>query len=124
MRAREFVVEVRQGKISTRNQAATRGLNTFHDSERANSDYTLNRVMMAAAMADGSDKSIKMDFKSWAGKERTAHPYTEVEQRMLKQAYKAAGADWTDTNKGDMESEEHPAVNTASPVVGFRGYPR
>lgn len=124
MRAREFVVEVRQGKISTRNQAATRGLNTFHDSERANSDYTLNRVMMAAAMADGSDKAIKMDFKSWAGKERTAHPYTEVEQRMLKQAYKAAGADWTDTNKGDMESEEHPAVNTASPVKAFAGYPR
>lgn len=124
MRAREFVTETRAGKISTRNQAATVGLNTFHDSERANSDYTLNRVMMAAAMADGSGKPIKMDYKSWAGKERTAHPYTEVEQNMLKQAYKAAGASWTDTNKGDMDSEEHPAVNTASPVVGFKGYPR
>ena len=124
MRAREFIIEVHAGKISTRNQAATVGLNTFHDSERANSDYTLNRVMMAVAMADGSDKPIKMDYKSWAGKEKTAHPYTEVEQNMLKQAFKAAGADWTDTNKGDLNSGEHPEVNVASPVIGFRGYPR
>jgi cation transport regulator ChaB len=124
MRAREFVTETRAGKISTLNQVATVGLNTFHDSERANSDYTLNRVMMAVAMADGSDKSIKMDYTSWSGKEKTAHPYTTIEQNILKQAYKAAGANWTDTNKGDMDSEEHPAVNVASPLVGFKGYPR
>lgn len=124
MRAQEFVTEAHAGKISTRNQAATVGLNTFHDSELANSDYTLNRVMMAVAMADGSNKPIKMDYKSWAGKEKTAHPYTRVEQNMLKQAYKAAGASWTDTNEGNMNSEEHPGVNNASPVVGFKGYPR
>ena len=96
----------------------------FNDSEKANSDYTLNRVMMAVAMADGTNTPIKMDYKSWAGKEKTAHPYTEVEQNMLKQAFKAAGADWTDTNKGDLNSGEHPEVNVASPVIGFRGYPR
>ena len=124
MRAREFIIEVHAGKISTRNQAATVGLNTFHDNEKANSDYTLNRVMMAVAMADGTNTPIKMDYTSWAGKERTAHPYTEVEQNMLKQAYKAAGADWTDTNKGDLNSGEHPEVNVASPVIGFQGYPR
>ena len=122
MRAREFVTETHAGKISTRNQAATVGLNTFHDSERANSDYTLNRVMMAAAMADGTDKPIKMDAKSWVGKKRTASPYTEVEQKMLIQAYKAAGADYKDLNKGDLDSEEHPAVNTTSPIEAFKGY--
>lgn len=122
MRAQEFVTETRQGTISSRNQNATVGLNTFHDSELANSDYTLNRVMMAAAMADGTDKPIKMDYKSWSGKEKTAHPYTEVEQNMLKQAYKAAGASWTDTNDGDLNSGEHPAVNTTSPIEGFKGY--
>ena len=52
MRAQEFVVEARRGKISKRNQYATVGLNTFHDSQRANNDYTLNRVMMAAAMRE------------------------------------------------------------------------
>ena len=124
MRAQEFVVEARQGKISKRNQYATVGLNTFHDSQRANSDYTLNRVMMAVACADGSEKPIDMDAYSWVGKERSAHPYTEVEQRMLKQAFKAAGAVYDDVNDGDLDSEEHPAVNTTSPMQAFKGYTR
>jgi hypothetical protein len=41
---------------------------------------------------------------------------------MLKQAYKAAGADYKDLNKGDLDSEEHPAVNTTSPIEAFKGY--
>jgi hypothetical protein len=41
---------------------------------------------------------------------------------MLKQAYKAAGANYTDLNHGDMDSEEHPAVNTTSPIEAFKGY--
>ena len=123
MRACEFVTE-QDGKIGTRRQAATVGLDVFGDSERQNSDYTLNRVMMAAAMADGSNTPIKMDANSWVGKKRSAHPYTKVEQNMLKQAFKAAGADWKDLNNGDLDSEEHPDVNTASPVVSFKGYPR
>ncbi len=124
MRAQEFVTEMTQGKLSTRNRNATVGLNVFSDSEKANSDYTLNRVMMAVAMADGSGAPIKMDAKSWAGKKRTASPYTKIEQAMLKQAYQAAGADYEDLNKGDLDSEEHPAVYTTSPVKAFKGYPR
>jgi hypothetical protein len=45
-----------------------------------------------------------------------------VEQRMLKQAYKAAGAKWTDLNSGDMDSEEVKSTNTQSPVRAFKGY--
>lgn len=121
MRAREFITE-RDGKIGTRKQAATVGLNTFGDAERTNSDYTLNRVMMAAACADGTDAVIDMDEKSWIGKKRAAFPYTRVEQQMLKQAYKAAGAIYNDLNSGDLDSEEHPAVNKTSPIKGFKGY--
>ena len=123
MRAREFIAE-RDGTIGKRRQAATVSLDVFGDSERMSSDYTLNRVMMAVAMADGTNKTIDMDAKSWVGKKRSAHPYTKVEQNMLRQAFKAAGADWKDLNNGDMDSEEHPAVNTTSPVVSFKGYPR
>lgn len=123
MRACEFIVE-QDGKIGTRRQAATVGLDVFGDSERQNSDYTLNRVMMAVACADGTNAPIDMDSKSWIGKKRSAHPYTKVEQNMLKQAFKAAGANWKDLNNGDMDSEEHPEVNIASPVVSFKGYPR
>lgn len=121
MRAQEFITE-QDGKIGKRRQVATVGLNLFSDAERTSSDYTLNRVMMAVAMADGSGKPIDMDGKSWVGKKRTASPYTEVEQKMLIQAYKAAGAEYEDLNKGDLDSEEHPAVNTTSPMQGFKGY--
>lgn len=123
MRLREFVTE-RNGKIGIRRQAATVGLNIFGDAERTNSDYTLNRVMMAVACADGSDSVIDMDEKSWVGKKRAAFPYTQIEQQMLKQAYKAAGANYTDINSGDLDSEEHPAVNKQSPINSFKGYPR
>ena len=121
MRATEFITE-RDGTIGKRKQVATVGLNVFYDAERANSDYVLNRVMMAVACADGSDKPIDMDAKSWVGKQRSAHPYTEIEQRMLKQAFKAAGATYTDLNHGDLKSEELPAVNTTSPMTAFKGY--
>jgi len=123
MRAREFIAE-RDGKIGTRRQAATRGLTVFGDAERANSDYTLNRVMMAAAMADGSGDVLDMDEKSWIGKKRGAYPYTEIEHEMLKQAFRAAGAEYTDLNAGDMDSEEVSSTNTHSPVTAFQGYPR
>jgi DnaJ-class molecular chaperone len=29
-----------------------------------------------------------------------------------------------DLNKGDLRSQENPAVNITSPVKGFKGYPR
>ena len=121
MRATEFITE-RDWTIGKRKQEATVGLNVFYDAERANSDYVLNRVMMAVACADGSNKPIDMDAKSWVGKKRSAHPYTEIEQRMLKQAFKAAGATYTDLNHGDLKSQELPAVNTTSPMNPFKGY--
>jgi hypothetical protein len=124
VRAQEFVAESDgNATISKRNQSGTRGLNTFSDAERWNTDYTLNRVMMAAACTDGTFVP-DIDKKSWFGKGKTAHPYTEQEQDMLKMAYKAAGAKWDDLNSGDMDSEEVPGTNTTSPVKGFRGYPR
>ena len=121
MRAREFISEAHPGKISKRLQSATRGLNTFSDGEKWNTDYTLNRVMMAAACTDGTFVP-DIDWKSWVGKSKTAHPYTKEEQEMLKMAYKAANAKWNDENSGDMDSEEHPAVNKESLIKGFKGY--
>lgn len=123
MRAREFVVE-QVGKPSHRIQQATRGLNLFRDKRKTNSDYTLNRVMMAAACADGTDKPVEIEDMSWIGTRRSAHPYTKEEQQMLRQAYKAAGAEWEDLNHGDMDSEEVNSTNKQSPVIAFKGYPR
>lgn len=118
MRAKEFIVERHQGKLGKRQQNATRGLHLFSDGERWNSDYTQFRLGMALACSNGKDP-IDMDWKSWVGKSKSAHPYTEEEAEMLKQAYKAVGANFTDLNHGDMESEEIDLVNTTSPVSNW-----
>jgi hypothetical protein len=80
--------------------------------------------MMATAMADGSGDTLDMDEKSWIGKKRGAYPYTEIEHEMLKQAFRAAGAEYTDLNSGDLDSEELKSTHTQSPVKAFKGYPR
>jgi len=121
MRASEFISEGKKGKMTKRQRYASKGVNTFSDAERVNSDYTLNRVMMAVACSDG--KNIGPTAQdSWVGKYKSAHPYTKQEQEMLKQAYKAVGVSWSDLNSGDLESEELPEVNIASPVKPFKGY--
>jgi hypothetical protein len=79
--------------------------------------------MMAAAMTDGTFEP-DLDAESWIGKSRSAHPYTEEEVEILKQAYKAVGATYKDLNRGDLDSEEPPGGNDRSPIVGFKGYPR
>lgn len=127
MRATEFISkqlnEIADAKISKRLQAATRGLNTYSDAERWNSDYTLSRLGQAVACTDGTTVP-DIDPKSWVGKNKSTHPYTKEEQEMLKKAYRAVGASYKDLNHGDMNSEEHPEVNTKSPVKSFKGYPR
>jgi hypothetical protein len=122
MRAHEFITEATgRGKISKVNQFATVGLNVFSDAERINSDYTLNRVMMAVASTDG--KTIRPIHKdSWIGKYKSAHPYTQEEQDMIKMAYEAVGAEWEDLNVGDLQSEELDSTQTQSPVKPFKGY--
>ena len=128
MRAREFVstkiTETADVKISRRLQAGTRGLNVFSKKiDTYDRLYDLNRLMMAVASSDGVNP-IKMDAESWVGKHNTTHPYTPEEQDMLKLAYKAAGLEYKDLNKGDLDSEEMAEVNTVSPVKSFKGYPR
>lgn len=122
MRAREFIVE-REGQIGKRRQWATRGLHKFKDADGRDRFYELNRVMMAAAMADGSNE-ISMPESSWVHNTNTAHPYSDVEQNMLKQAYRAVGSSYRDLNGGDMSSQELPSTNTQSVIRPFRGYPR
>jgi hypothetical protein len=122
MRAREFVTE-RKGQITKRQQFGTVGLHLFGDGARQNSTYTLNRLMMAAAMTDGTVEP-DLDEESWIGKARSAHPYTQEEADILKMAYRAVGATYKDLNRGDLESEEPPGGNDRSPIQGFKGYPR
>jgi hypothetical protein len=121
MRAHEFITEQsHKGKPSKRQQQSTVGLNVFAISQYDRT-YDLNRVMMAVASTDG--KTIPdLSSESWVGKNNTAHPYTDVEQDMLKLAYEAAGVPFTDLNKGDLESKELDSTQDQSPIKPFKGY--
>ena len=122
MRASEFITEASMGKISKRQQQASRGLNVFSKKiDSYDRYYDLNRLMMAVASSDGINP-IVMDAESWVGKHNTAHPYTKEEQDMLNLAYKAAGLESIDLNKGDMRSQETSDTNTRSLVTPFKGY--
>lgn len=116
MRASEFVFEVKVGKISKRAQQSSRGINTYGDQEHISGDYVGFKLGQAMGMADGSGKTLDIDAKSWHGKKKTVHPYSELEQKMFKQGAKAVGADSQDINKGDMKSKELSSTNNISPV--------
>jgi hypothetical protein len=124
MRAHEFITEqshgTRAGKVSKRQQQSTVGLNVFAISQYDRT-YDLNRVMMAVASTDG-EIIPDLEQESWVGKQNTAHPYTKVEQDMLKIAYKAAGIPFKDLNKGDLDSEELDSTQDQSPIKPFKGY--
>ena len=118
MKILELITERKAGKLSKRQQNSTRGLHLFSDAEKANSDYTFNRVGLAAAMCDGTNNP-DVDYLSWLGKRKVTAPYTKVEADILKQAYKIAGANYIDLNHGDMNSTELPSTNTVSPVSNW-----
>jgi hypothetical protein len=116
MKVFEIITEMRQPNPSKRQAQSSIGLNTYRDGERADSTYTSYRLGMAVAGANGKDP-IDMDGKSWAGKNKTTHPYTNEEQEMLKQAYKVVGANYKDLNHGDLKSLELDSTNKTSPVA-------
>jgi hypothetical protein len=119
MKIQELLSEAVQGKMSKRQNQSTRGVNVFSDAERWNSDYVAYRLGMAVASTDGTN-APNMDRKSWIGKSKAAFPYTEQEQEMLNQAYKAVGAKVIDLNHGDMDSDELDTTNNVSPVADWQ----
>lgn len=116
MRAKDFITEKKQSKMTKRQNQSTRGVNTYSDAERWNSDYVAYRLGMAVAGTDGQIEP-EIDSKSWIGKSKSTHPYTQEEQEMLKKAYKAVGANYKDENHGDMRSLELDTTNKTSPVA-------
>jgi hypothetical protein len=118
MRAKEFIIERKGGKMSVRQQNPTRGVNKYTDADRWNTDYKLYRLGLALAGTDG--KTIQdMDQESWAGRWKTLHPYSKAEQEMINLAAKMVGVKIHDPNHGDMRSQETPDTYTISPVSNW-----
>ena len=116
MKINEVITEATVGKLSKRQQQATRGLNKFTDGDHWNSDYTLYRLGLAVASTDGKTDP-DTDKESWVGRWKVTAPYSQADQDMLKKAYKAVGADYEDVNHGDMRSQELESTHKASPVA-------
>jgi hypothetical protein len=116
MKIYEIITEVRQPKPTKRQNQSSRGMNIYGDAERANSDYVAFKLGQAMAATDGTTVP-DVDGKSWHGKKKTIHPYTEIEQQMFEKAAKAVGADYEDLNKGNMKSMELDTTNKVSPVA-------
>lgn len=107
------------GKIKDIDRQATKGLHTYKDGKKQHefaSDYAHYRLGMALAGSDGHSP-LDIDYKSWVGKKKTAHPYTKEEDAMLKQCYPLIGANYEDVNNGDMRSQELKDTNKSSPVA-------
>lgn len=129
MRAREFITERRKptkkksknGKITKRQQMPTTGLHKFRDGKGMDRIYELNKVMAAAASTDGTFVP-DVAPESWSGRFNTAHPYTEVEQNMLKKAFQSIGTEFHDLNHGDLKSQELDSTEIQSPVKAFKGF--
>ena len=100
MKIYEIIAEAKEAKLTKRQSQSSKGIHTFGDAEKANSDYVQFRVGMAAASTDGKTMP-DIDPKSWIGKKKAAFPYTKEEADILKMAYKAAGASYTDLHHGD-----------------------
>lgn len=79
--------------------------------------YHLNRIMMAAAMADGrSKKAVDMDASSWVEKYNVAFPYSDEEQMMMFQAMATIPTDGAELEKRG-KSAEPKDTNTKSAVA-------
>lgn len=119
MKVYDVISEAASAKITKRQGQSSRGISTYSDAEKANSDYVAFKLGQAMAATDGKT-TPEIDAKSWYGKKKTVHPYTEVENEMFKKAAKAVGADYEDLNHGDMRSLELDSTNKVSPVAKIK----
>ena len=123
MRAREFIRES-TADLHKDHEGPMPGAYNFRDNG-VDRTYHLNRIMMAAAMADGkSTGPIKgANSSSWNEKYNTAHPYTKEEHNMLKAAFNTVPSN-IHHMVSDHRSIEPENTHKVSPVKGFAGYKR
>ena len=119
MKVYDVISEAASAKITKRQSQSSRGISTYSDAEKANSDYVAFKLGQAMAATDGKT-APEIDAKSWFGKKKTVHPYTEIENEMFEMAAKAVGANYDDVNHGDMQSRELDSTNKVSPVAKIK----
>jgi len=120
MRAKDFVNEVRgDGKMHPHMDNANQGAVRMRDIGGYDRTYHLNRIWMAAAMADGkSAKAVDMDSASFVEKYNVAFPYTDAEHLMILAAMATIPTDSQELTKRG-KSKEPDDTYTVSPVANW-----
>jgi hypothetical protein len=116
MRANEFIAEESATKLDPDQIKAQKNIHRMRDVGGVDRFYHMNRIMMAAAVADGkSTNAVDIPVSSWSEKYNTAHPYTDEEHNMIKAALNTIPSQHNSVSS-DNKSRELDSVNKASPV--------
>ena len=120
MRAKEFVSEAKpSGSIPKDLEDKSQGSIRMRDKGGYDRMYHMNRIGMAVAMADGTNKkAVDMDSASFVEKYNVAFPYTDAEELMMFQAMATIPTDGTELAKRS-KSKEADDTNVASPVANW-----
>jgi hypothetical protein len=115
MRAKEFIFED-ETPLSDDHKSSQQAVHRMRDVGGYDRVYHMNRIMMAAAVADGKGTgAVDVPTSSWSEKYNTAHPYTDEEYNMVKAALNTIPSENNVVND-DRKSRELDSVNKASPV--------
>ena len=115
MRIHEIISEGSRGKLRPDHKASLHGVSTFNDGHGHGADHNFNRVGLAVAMADGGKKKLDIDDRTWYHSDNVAVPYSDLEHRMLDQAFRSVKTKVNHVVK-DHSSREHDSIHRASPV--------
>lgn len=120
MRAKDFINEAKPGgKMSHSMDNANQGATRMRDVGGYDRTYHLNRIWMAAAMADGkSARPVDMDSSSFVEKYNVAFPYTDAEHLMVLAAMATIPTDSKELTKRS-KSKEPDDTYTVSPVANW-----
>ena len=122
MRAKEFITELSVkpgGKRHPHHVSVGQGSLLSRDKGGFDRTYHMNRLLMAAAMADGaSNKAVDMDDSSFVEKYNVVFPYTDIEHMMMMQAMATIPTDGGELDKR-AKSTEPDDTHTVSPVANW-----
>lgn len=116
MKINDIITEQTKSEVPDHQKGALRGATIFRDIGGFDRTHHLYRIMMAAAMSDGSnDKPQDMDALTWHSKYNVAVPYSDAEHMMMKSAMNTIGADSQEVIT-DRRSKETDDTHKVSPV--------
>jgi hypothetical protein len=115
MKIKDIVHEGRRGRLDKTKSQAMHRTHVYGDGYHTNGTMNFYRVGMAAAMADGSGKPLEIDDRTWYSTNNVSNPYTELEHRMMHQAFKHVKSDVEEVVK-DHRSRESKDTHKNSPV--------